>query len=59
MEKEFVIMPIYGGDPIYWSAENYTDDELKVIDRFLDEMNDRCEGIEIKAIMIMDSDEEE
>lgn len=59
MKKEFVIIPMYGGDPIYWLAKNYTDDELKVIGRFLDEMNDRCEGIEIDTIMIMDSDEEE
>lgn len=58
-KKEFVTIPMYGKDPIYWSAENYTDEELKTIDRFLDELNEHCVGIEIDTIVIMDSDDEE
>lgn len=60
MLKTFYVMEMYGGDGASWSTENFTDDELKVVERFLDELAVNAtkvlnKGVDI--IVILDEDD--
>ena len=53
-DKIFYVSAMCGGDVIEWPTENFTNEELKVIDRFLDELNGRAGGVRIDSVCILD-----
>ena len=55
-EKEFYIALMFGEDGISWPTTNFNDKELKVIQRFINELNEHIGGASIESIDIMDKD---
>lgn len=47
------------GEEVSWSTENFTEQELRIVDKFLKELNERVGGKAIDGIHIFDKDEEE
>ena len=58
-DKIFYIQPMFGRDGIKWPTYNFTEKELKVIDKFLKELSDYVDGVSVDSITILDNDEEE
>jgi hypothetical protein len=54
--KSFYVVERFGGDGTEWSTENFNEDELKVIDRFLEELRPHIENVEVEDIMILNDD---
>jgi hypothetical protein len=50
--KTFYIAEMFGEPGSSWSAENFTEDELSVIERFLNELNVKIEGKCVDTICI-------
>ena len=62
MKKIFYFTEKLGDNEYYWSTESFDDDELKIIEKFLKEFNDKLEETSILGIsdvMIIEDDEEE
>lgn len=57
MGKEFYVAEMYGEEGVLWSAENFTDEELAVIDRFLNELNKHASTKTIDCVVIFNDDE--
>ncbi len=56
-DKLFYVAAMYGEDGIEWSTTNFTEEELKTIDRFLKELNEHASKVTIDCIVIMDEDD--
>lgn len=56
VDKLFYISRMYGEEGIEWSTENFNERELKVVEKFLKELNEHIAGIEVDAIAILDND---
>ena len=56
IKKEFYVCTMFAGDEVSWSANNFTEKELDIIERFLSELNGRIEGKCIDGISIIDED---
>jgi hypothetical protein len=54
--KTFYIAEMFGAEGVSWSAENFTETELKVIDRFLTELDDHICGRTVESIVILNED---
>jgi hypothetical protein len=58
VNKEFYLRTLYGNTGISWPADNFTEKELDVISRFLEEVSDHM-GIEkIGSVDILDNEED-
>ena len=53
-KKIFYIVEANGGDGISWPTKNFTEDELKVIERFLEELDTKLGDMSIEEVVIMD-----
>jgi hypothetical protein len=53
MDKIFYVIVMHEKEGIEWPATNFTDDELKVVDRFLKELNERTSDKLIDTIVIL------
>jgi hypothetical protein len=54
--KTFYIGVMFSQQSIEWSTANFTDEELKIIDKFLKELDKHASGVTIDAIAIVDND---
>ena len=55
--KIFYVSLMFGRD-MWWPANNFNDEELEVIERFLEELNEHISGEEVDEISVFDNDEE-
>ena len=56
--KIFYVSLMYGRD-MWWPAKNFNSEELEIIERFLEELNEHVSGGWIDDIDVLDDDEEE
>jgi len=55
-DKIFYIVEAHGGDGVSWSTKNFTEAELKVIERFLEEVEEKPDGMCMEEIVVMDDE---
>jgi len=56
MKKIFYVTARYNREGFSWPTENFTDDELMIVQRFLDELDLHSNDEAIEDIIIMDDD---
>lgn len=56
-DKKFYIAAMFNGEGASWSTENFTDSELEVIERFLEELNPHIGNIYIDDIAIIEDED--
>lgn len=57
-DKIFCVDDMYGNNSASWPTNNFTEQDLKVIDRFLQELNEHASGMTIDGIAILDNEED-
>jgi len=55
-KKIFYVAAKYGEEGVEWPTTTFTEKELNIIARFLDELNEHASEVNIDAIVIMDQD---
>lgn len=50
---KFYIAPMYGENGISWDTNNFTKEELEVIQKFLDELNPRICDVTVDGLAII------
>ena len=58
-KKKFYVAEMFGGEGRSWSADNFNTRELKIIERFLEEFNERSSPLFVESIHIFEDDDEE
>lgn len=54
--KVFYVMEWGNGEGAEWSTDNFNEEELKVVERFLKELEEHSNGLEIESVHILDED---
>lgn len=55
--KKFYVAARYGNEDVEWPADDFLEEELTVIVRFLEKLNEHAAKITIDAIAIIDDDD--
>ena len=58
MSSKFYIEKTFGEKGVEWPATNYTDEEIKIIDRFLNDLNKYLDGYSVDGIYVFDDEGE-
>ena len=56
--KKFYVEQMFGEDSVSWSADNFTLDDLLIIDRFLNKFNEKADGLTIDSVAILNDNED-
>ena len=58
MSSKFYIEKTFGEKGVEWPATNYTDEEIKIIYRFLNDLNKYFDGYSVDCICVFDDEGE-